>query len=195
MSFDQITMSFIISRTSFQDDYWRHLSIRLLWSQIIWSRPDFHYVFKTSYAHSHLRVKLSGAMRGESNCDSPYSDIHPFFNHVFPDFLTWLIYIFSTHLRLSNGKRLSETARNKALCQWLFIRLPWSAHACLWLRSQPLNRKRPSVLSASGMNMLEHSSQALSIMWVFYKSVLLKQYLRGPPFALLKDRVRQTWMW
>jgi hypothetical protein len=23
----------------------------------------------------------------------------------------------------------------------------------------------------------------------------LKQYLRGPPFALLKDRVRQTWMW
>ncbi len=118
-----------------------------------------------------------------------------FLNHVFPDFLTWFIYIFSTHLRLSNGKRLSETARNKALCQWLFIRLPWSAHACLWLRSQQLNRKRPSVLSASGMNMLEHSSQARSIMCVFYKSVLLKQYLRGPPFALLKDRVRQTWMW
>jgi hypothetical protein len=104
-------------------------------------------------------------------------------------------FIFSTHLRLSNGKRLSETARSKALCQWLFIRLFWSAHACLSLRSQQLNRKRPSVLSASGMNMLEHSSQARSIMYAFYKSVLLKQYLRGPPFALPKDRVRQTWMW
>ncbi len=57
-------------------------------------------------------------------------------------------YIFSTHLRLSNGKRLSETARNKALCQWLFIRLLWSAHASLWLRSQQFNRKRPWVLSA-----------------------------------------------
>ncbi len=45
------------------------------------------------------------------------------------------------------------------------------------------------------MNVFERSSQARSIMCMFCKSVHLKQYLRGPPFALLKDRVRQTWMW
>jgi DNA polymerase II small subunit/DNA polymerase delta subunit B len=54
-----------------------------------------------------VQVKHSGAMRDQSNCYSPYSDIYPMFSSRVPRLSNMINYIFSTQLHLSNGKLLS----------------------------------------------------------------------------------------
>lgn len=92
--------------------------------------PAFYYVFSTTCAHSHLRAlpvkHLPFARAVSQNCESLYNDICPFFfrEHVLPEFLTLTNYIFSPLLQASlQWTETVPTAKNKALCQRLPIRM------------------------------------------------------------------------
>jgi hypothetical protein len=92
--------------------------------------PAFYYVFSTTCAHSHLRalpVKHLPFARAMSQTVSHYtmtSVLFFFREHVLPEFLTLTNYIFSPLLQASlQWTETVPTAKNKALCQRLPIRM------------------------------------------------------------------------
>jgi hypothetical protein len=79
----------------------------------------FYYVFSTSYDEAWTNCKSC-----DSNLESPYNDICPFFMKTcvlrVPNMIN---YIFSMHLQLSNGKLLFVQHKTRHFKQCLCIML------------------------------------------------------------------------
>jgi hypothetical protein len=122
----------------------------------------FHYVFSASYSHGHLIALpfLHWPIAGAARAASPtmihlrMESVHFSWKHVFPEFLTWLITDFQCSCSFPMERNFPDD-KNKALCQWLSIRMLWSQHNVCNCDHSSLMERDPYYLDWSVLHLYE----------------------------------------